>query len=287
MTTINIVGYKTWYSERPWCRGLSTPSQFSVTFDQSENNVITYFIRDGIYEANNYESEIKIALLTECRPFDIQDRYGFIERNHNLFDRIVTYDDVLIELFPNKVCPSPEGGTWVWPQRLQRVYSKTKLCSYFVSDKCVTEEQKFRVALLKYFYDNRGKYQDLGLYGRGHNPFPENHDFEYDGKSLILKDYAFSIALENWIQDNYFSEKLMDCFMVGTVPIYMGARKVGEYFNLDGMILVESMDDVLKVLPTLSMEKYKQMLPAIQENFELAKNHYDTVGYSYNRYIKG
>jgi len=43
MRTINIVGYKTWYSRRPWCRGPATPNQFSVTFDQSENNVITYF----------------------------------------------------------------------------------------------------------------------------------------------------------------------------------------------------------------------------------------------------
>jgi len=284
--TINIVGYKAWYSESPWNRGLATNRPFKVTFDKLDENNITYFIRDGIYQVDNIESDIKVALLTECRPFDVQDRYGFVEKNNKKFDYIVTYDNELLSKFPNKGCPTPEGGTWVWPEYVQKIYPKNKLCSYVVSNKNHTREQKLRVQLLKYFYDNRNKYRDIGLYGRGHNPFPENHDFEFDGKRLILKDYAFSITLENWIQDNYFSEKIMDCFMLGTVPIYMGARDIGKYFNLDGVILVESVEDILNVLPTLSMKKYKHMLPAIKENFELAKNHYDTVNYSYNTYIK-
>ena len=213
--------------------------------------------------------------------------YNFIEENHDLFDHIVTYDDRLIELLPKKTCPTPEGGTWIWPSHIQRVHKKFKLCSYFVSDKCTTPEQKVRVKLLKYFYNNRTAHNDLGLYGRGHNPFPENHDFEYDGKSLILKDYAFSIAIENWDQDNYFSEKIVDCFMVGTVPIYKGCRKIEEYFNKDGMIIVNNFQDVIGALQTLSFEKYEQMKPAVEENFEIAKKHIDTVSYSYNRYIKG
>ena len=140
--------------------------------------------------------------------------------------------------------------------------------------------------LLRYFYKNRESYSNLGLYGRGHNPFPENHDFEYDGKSLLLKDYAFSIAIENWDQDNYFSEKIMDCFMVGTVPIYKGCRKIKEYFNKDGMIMVNNVQDVINVLQTLSFDRYEKMKSAIEENFEIAKKHIDTVSYSYNTYLK-
>ena len=155
-----------------------------------------------------------------------------------------------------------------------------------VSDKNTTVEQKFRVDLLKYFYQNKDKYNSIGLYGRGHNPFPENHDYEFDGKSMILKDYAFSITIENWIQDNYFSEKIMDCFMLGTVPIYMGARKIFKYFNPDGMILADSFEKIIDEINNLSFEKYEMMKPAIEENFTIAKKHIDTVGYSYNEYIK-
>jgi len=284
---INIVGYSTWYSERPWCRGLAPSRAFQVTFDQQENNDITYFIRDGIYQVDEIDSRVKVALLTECRPFDIQDRYGFVSRNEHKFDHIITYDDKLIAEFPDKTHPTPEGGTWVWPAEKQRLYNKTKLCSYMVSIKQTTQEQKMRVDLLKLFYKFKDQFSGVDLYGRGHNPFPEDHDNTFDGKVEILKDYAFSIALENWIQDNYFSEKIMDCFMVGTVPIYMGARKIGDYFNSDGIIIVNSIEEVLKEVDSLSFERYNKMMKAIRENFEIAKNHYDTVSYSYDTCIKG
>jgi hypothetical protein len=284
--TINIVGYDTWYSEKPWCRGLNSGRNFDVVHNKINENKTTYFIRDGIYQVDDVESEVKIALLTECRPFDIQDRYGFVERNNEKFDYIVSYDDQLIAKFPGKICPTPEGGTWVWPSHLQGIYKKKKLCSYIASDKSTTKEQQFRVQLLKYFYSNKERYSDIGLYGRGHNPFPENHDYEFDGKSIILKDYAFSITLENWVQDNYFSEKIMDCFMLGTVPIYMGARKILDYFNPDGIVLVDSFEKIIDEVNNLSFDKYQKMLPAIKENFERAQDHIDTISYSYNRYIR-
>ena len=284
--TINIVGYDTWYSEKPWCRGLDNNKDFDVVHNQKYNNRISYFIRDGIYEVDNYQSDIKVALLTECRPFDFQGRYKYILENENKFDYIVTYDDQLIAELPAKTCPTPEGGTWVWPLDKQQIYPKTKLCSYIVSDKIHTPEQKMRVDLLRTFYNFKNRFPGLGLYGRGHNPFPEDHDKDYDGKYKILKDYAFSITMENWIQDNYFSEKIMDCFMVGTVPIYFGARDIGKYFNTDGIIIVNTKEQIFDEVDKLSFDRYNDMLSAIKQNFKLAKKHYDTVGFSYNKYIK-
>jgi len=286
MKKINIVGYETWYSEQPWNRGHGAPQGFSVVFDDKQESDITYFIRDGIYEVDNYNCKVKVALLTECRPFDIQNRYGYVLENHHKFDHVVTYDDELIAALPNKACPTPEGGTWIWPGEKQKIYDKTKLCSYIVSVKNTTQEQKMRVQLLKILYNFKNEFANIDLFGRGHNPFPEDHDNDYDGKSNIIKDYAFSITLENWVQDNYFSEKVMDCFMVGTVPVYMGARKIGDYFNLDGIILVNTIEDVINEINNLSFERYNKMLPAIKENYKIAHNHIDTVSYSYNKYFR-
>tara|TARA_R110000796_G_C14546636_1_gene433442 strand:- start:261 stop:1130 length:870 start_codon:yes stop_codon:yes gene_type:complete len=284
--TINIVGHDTWYLERPWCRGLGSPQGFGAVFNQKKNNNITYFIRDGIYNVDDCESKVKVALLTECRPFDIQGRYDFVLHNQHKFDHVVTYDDQLIKQLPDKSCPTPEGGTWVWPEKKQLIYPKSKLCSYIVSNKNTTAEQKMRVELLRLFYQNKKQYPHVDLFGRGHNPFPEDHDNDFDGKVEIAKDYAFSITMENWIQDNYFSEKIMDCFMMGTVPIYFGAREIGNYFNLNGIIIVNSIKDVLEVINNLSFEKYQKMMPSIVENYELAKKHIDTVSYSYNKFIR-
>jgi hypothetical protein len=57
----------------------------------------------------------------------------------------------------------------------------------------------------------------------------------------------FSVAIENDNSDTYFTEKLTDCFVMGTVPVYYGSRKVVEkYFDPTGVIFLE--DDNLAVL---------------------------------------
>ena len=59
-------------------------------------------------------------------------------------------------------------------------------------------------------------------------------------KAEALAQYAFSIAIENSQQDTYFTEKLIDCFSTGTVPIYWGTRKISEYFDMRGVIQFDS-----------------------------------------------
>jgi hypothetical protein len=67
----------------------------------------------------------------------------------------------------------------------------------------------------------------------------------------------------------YFTEKLTDNFVMGTVPVYLGSRKVIEkYFDSNGVIFLE--DD--PTLSTLTPEKYKSMIPSIKKNFEIAMN---------------
>ena len=80
------------------------------------------------------------------------------------------------------------------------------------------------------------------------------------------------IIIENSKIDYYFTEKLIDSFMTGTVPIYWGCPSIGDFFNLGGIIIINDINDLLYELNSISLEKYKTMLPAIQENFEKAKN---------------
>ena len=49
-------------------------------------------------------------------------------------------------------------------------------------------------------------------FGRGRG------DMELKEKEDGLCDYMFSVAIEN--SNQYFSEKLLDCFLTGTIPIY-------------------------------------------------------------------
>lgn len=98
---------------------------------------------------------------------------------------------------------------------------------------------------------------------------------EIEDKAEGLRDYRYSIAIENEITDNYFTEKLMDCFALGTVPIYFGARNLseyfpeGSYFQLDDLS-VESFETALK---SASEEDYIRRLPALAQASEATRRY--------------
>jgi hypothetical protein len=115
---------------------------------------------------------------------------------------------------------------------------------------------------------------DLAVFGRGYNPI--------DYKLYALRDYAFSLTIENSKFDYYFTEKLMDTFMTGTVPIYWGCPSIGDFFNLDGMIIVDNLEDIDRALNQISIEKYNSMLPAITDNFNRAKEFLIAEDWIYN-----
>ena len=74
----------------------------------------------------------------------------------------------------------------------------------------------------------------------------------------------FSVAIEN--NNEYFSEKLLDCFLTGTIPIYYGTPSVGKWFNTDGMIILEDGFDI----ESLTEDLYNDKMNAIKDNFERA-----------------
>ena len=71
----------------------------------------------------------------------------------------------------------------------------------------------------------------------------------------------FSIAIENASCKTYFTEKLLDCFATGTIPVYYGAPNIGDYFNKNGIIDLSEEFDV-------SDEIYYSKMDAIKENLE-------------------
>ena len=290
MKTINIVGAPAWYLHGypdGRIRGsMATPQGFDVAYDKKEGNVVSLFINDAIRESRLYDSIVKIAYISENRPVlntlpSNMNNYIFLENNHDDFDYIATYDGQLIEKIPEKCLVTPYCTTFIWPEERQKLYSKTKLCSYVTSTKTITQQQRFRVGLLHKFQNSSLK-NTPDLYGRGHNPMPESRL----GKYLSLKDYAFSVNIENMVDDHYFSEKIIDCFLCGTIPIYFGARKIADYFNPDGIIMFDKEEELDYIMDNISLELFKSKMQAVKENFEIAKHYTDTINYLYDTHLE-
>jgi hypothetical protein len=103
------------------------------------------------------------------------------------------------------------------------------------------------------------------LWGRAYRPFP------YGGKPLALAEYRYSIAVENVQGSKWFTEKIIDCLSTGTVPIYWGCPNIDKYFDINGIIYFESVEELNTILPTLNAEDYANRFESVKKNFELTK----------------
>ena len=114
----------------------------------------------------------------------------------------------------------------------------------------------------------------IDYYGKLFNPFKVKED--------VLRDYHFSITIENDSYSNYYTEKVMDCFSCGTIPVYYGTPELPKMFNMDGVIILDDTFDI----NTLSSDLYFSKMDAIKDNFERCINHQTSDDYIFDRIIE-
>jgi hypothetical protein len=115
-------------------------------------------------------------------------------------------------------------------------------------------------------------YCGLPLHGYNSQRYPTDYEgLEHtlsaspDGKLELMK-YKFHLAVENSTLPNYMTEKLHDCFMTKTVPIYYGCPNVSDYYNMDGILKFDTAEELIKILKSLTPQKYDEMKDAIEDN---------------------
>ena len=197
----------------------------------------------------------RIAWLVES-PAVMPHIYDPARTDYARFKRVITFHRGLLNTIPNAV-EGLMGGTTLRRSDIA-LWPKTKLVSMVASTKGWTEGHKFRLQVADRLAPA------LDLFGRGR---PRALEFKIDG----LKDYAFSVAAENGRVPDYFSEKLIDCFLTGTVPIYWGVPTVGKWFNLDGILRFDTVEEAERCVAALTMDKYLAMLPAVTDNYHRAQ----------------
>jgi hypothetical protein len=114
---------------------------------------------------------------------------------------------------------------------------KEKTLSFITSNLTALKGHRQRLAFLNII---RGKI-DFDLFGKGFNQV----DDKWDG----LAPYQYSISIENYSGPDYWSEKLADCFLAWTMPVYYGCTNVFDYFPPESMIYVDIQDpDAIKII---------------------------------------
>ncbi|MGL4561183.1 MAG: glycosyltransferase family 10 domain-containing protein [Brevinema sp.] len=84
-----------------------------------------------------------------------------------------------------------------------------------------------------------------------------------------LKDYHYSIVIENSIEPNFFSEKLLYCFYSLTIPFYDGSINLEEYFPVESFIRIDinNPKESIKIIQSIldDSSEYQKRLPALKK----------------------
>jgi len=235
-------------------------------------------ILNPIYKTVPFEK--RIAWLQESRGV-----LGFLYKQVRSvikdYDIFLTHDTDFLSDFKNTSF-LPGGGVYVGNQfggGEMQIYSKSLMCSIVCSYKKTTPLHSIRNSIADAIKEMKSvEYQVFG-----NSPYL----FNYIPVIESLKNFRFSIIVENTIDDYYFTEKLLNCFATGTIPIYLGARKIGKFFDVEGILEFSSVRKLQsKILPSLSEDLYYSMLPSIKRNFELVQPFKCTEDYVWTNYLE-
>ena len=254
-------GFQHAYSTTLW----KHPSHFD--WDKGNINNITFYVDTMILPGcEDTTSKRKFAWLVESRmivPTAIEDIKNNVELISNSYEYLFTHSKEIYDLADNFIYLPPHGH---WIENPQ-IYPKTKLVSMMSSSKNMGGGHAFR---LNWVAKLRNK---LDLYGRGFSGVQK--------KEEAISDYMFSVTIENDKYETYWSEKILDCFACGTIPIYHGSPDIDKFFNMDGIIILTDDFDVSQLTPEL----YYSKIDAIKDNFERSLKYSVIEDDIYNKFI--
>tara|TARA_Y100000034_G_scaffold63995_1_gene77380 strand:- start:623 stop:1555 length:933 start_codon:yes stop_codon:yes gene_type:complete len=272
------------------------PKTFEWTYNDSEIQVwMDMHIPIGVNQVKlNTNTNKRYGWFCESRevvPYlqDAFDSPKVLDEIVNAYDGIFTCDRELVDKH-EKIHFCLAGSNLPWISKLRhKIYEKTKLCSFIASNKRTTHGhiQRHRVYdKLKIRVEGEPIIELFGTitgYDFGANPgchIESKVEVPWHDKCDGLNDFMFSIVIENARYDDYFTEKITDCFATGTIPVYWGTRNIGDYFNTDGIIVipdngdgwvdVEILDFILS--NKLTSDLYYSKMNAIKDNFERVKS---------------
>lgn len=121
-----------------------------------------------------------------------------------------------------------------------------------------------RVEAARFFTGHAPK--DFDLWGRFWQA--PTHRGTTNDKLKTLANYRFCLAYENCHSYGYISEKMTDCFMVGVVPVYLGAHNVRDHIPPECFVDVNDFhtyEELYEYLVNMPSYEYMNYINAINK----------------------
>ena len=234
------------------CHGFR-PTEFEWCHeDTDESKIKVYFDYNHRGSFKDKKEGPRFLWICESRSITgavFEDVENNADEFFDSYDAIFVHDRSMIEKDPRfTYVPNAANKHWVKDHGL---HEKTKKISMISSGKNMCPGHLVRNKIAQTYLEH------IDLFGRFHNPI--------ERKEEGLNKYMFSFAVENGTYSTYITEKLMDCFATGTIPIYLGSPDVGDYFDPNGIITLEDDTD----LSDMGIDIYESKMESIKNNYEV------------------
>jgi hypothetical protein len=234
----------------------------------------------------NFNDDSWFRTFHQCEPKAVLDVIDRLIAYHEFYDLIMAFDERVLRECPNAVFLTESACSWL-PRKWNAIDPLGKM-NYgnglihknpvvMAYDGCDVGAKKFSVSFLtssKRIQEGHILRQEI--YDRLPERFGELAVWKHKSppvvpdKRTVLEPYQFSIVPENSKQSGYYTEKILDCFIAKTVPLYWGCPNLGNFFNMAGVIQFNNYAELESKLSTLNHEAYQGMREAVEDNFHRA-----------------
>lgn len=219
----------------------------------SSDNQINFYVDNNVYYMDNTDrnEQNAVALLVEPRPI-IPGTYQWMSENYTKFKYVFTFDSELLKL--------PNAKRLIYGQITAEFPNdpKTRNISMVASNKDMCEGHRNRQIIARELIN---KIDTYGTFSGG--SYCDDADF--------LKEYRFNVAMENYADGLYFTEKICNCFASRVVPIYWGCPNIGQFFDMDGIIYCQNHADIIEAVDMVLKDpagEYSKRSLAIERNLQ-------------------
>lgn len=145
-----------------------------------------------------------------------------------------------------------------------RAPEKPRSLSWITSNVTVHQGHRDRMAFLKQV---RGRVE-FDLWGKGFAPIND----KWDG----LESYRYALAVENYSGPHYWTEKIADCFLSWTMPIYYGCTNLEDYFPKESFVRIDIHDPhaLETIREVTNSDRWRSQRDAIAKARELVLDRY-------------
>ena len=138
----------------------------------------------------------------------------------------------------NLPAPFIERFGYMWHSRPPKeITYKPNLMSIVVSEKQFAPGHIYRHKLVQQIIAHN---LPIDIYGRGSNKYSYNRTRGGFNDAEPYESYLFSVCIENFQCNHYFSEKIITPLLHNCMPVYLGCKNIDQYFdnmnNLSGNI---------------------------------------------------